>query len=268
MAGNPGLSGFDPIFNGTAGALVLTIKSGTCYAGGSSGIAITNDTNLTLTASTTTYVYFNPQTNVVTSNTTGFPPACQPIAIVTTGPATITSIQDVRTAWEVNTGAIFFSTAPQTVQTCNATVQNVATYALPAGFLNTPGKTIRFKAAGILNTSSASGLQVGLQLGGTNVCLINSANITTSLTNQPWQTEITLQTANTGVNGNIEGHGWLGAQLTAAGAAVTLTTTSDVQAAVSANIDLTQAKTLGFIALTNGAIVNFTSRWATLEILN
>lgn len=256
---------FDP-FVGTAGPLTLIVDGGLVTAGGQVIGAAT--TNLTLGASTVNYVYFNPQTSTVTSNTTGFPPYCYAICIATTGAAAISFIQDVRNGVQIDGSAMFFTTVPAVLTTCNATVQNVTTFALPGGLLNYLGKTVRFKSAGVLNTSSGSGLQLGLQLSGTNVCLINTANISTTLTNQPWATEMTLQVANTGATGNIEGHGTITAQLTTAAANLASTVSQDLQTAVSANINLTQPLTLGFIALTNGAIVNFTARTTTLEILN
>jgi hypothetical protein len=250
----------------TNNALVATVNPGSIYSGGSTGLVVTPSTAITCGASTTTYIYFLGTT--VQSSTTGFPPACFPISIVTTGAAAISGIVDVRSQLSVDAGALFFSSAG-VVTTCNSTVQNIVTWNLPAGILNTAGKTLRLKAYGLLNTSAASGLQVGIQLSGTNACLINTANISTSLTNQPWGTEMMLQVANVGVNGNLWGHGTLfTTNLTSNGAAVTSIYSQDTITAVSANINLTGALTFGFIGLTNGTIANLAAQIATLEILN
>jgi hypothetical protein len=251
----------------TNNPLALTVQSGTAFAGGNTAVT-TPTTTLVLGASTTTYVYFNPQTGSVTSNTSGFVPGTLPIAIVTTSASAISGIQDVRSVYsQPDAGALFFTSAG-VVTTCNSTVQNITTFALPSGLLNQAGKTIRLKAWGILNTTSASGLQLGVQLNTINVVVVNTFNITTSLTNQPWNAEMMIYTANTGVTGNVYGHGTISAQITAAAANTATTVAQDIGTAVSANINLTGPLTLGFIGLTNGAITNLVAQITTLEVLN
>ena len=259
-------SGFET-YVGTNSALTAIVNPGTAYTGGNTSVT-TPTTALLLTASSTNYIYFNPQTGTVTFNTSGFGPTVLPISIVTTGASNISGIQDVRAVYgALDLGVLFYAGA-SVVTTCNSTVQNITTFALPSGLLNETGKTLRLKAWGILNTTSASGLQLGLQLSGTNVCLINTANITTSLTNQPWATEMMIYTANTGATGNVYGHGTISAQIVTAGAATATSVTQDTSTAVSANVNLTGPLTLGFIGLTNGAITNLTAQMTTLEILN
>jgi hypothetical protein len=258
-------NGFDPLVL-TNNALVCTINPGSIYSGGSTGLVTTPSTAITCGASTTTYIYFAGTT--VQSSTTGFPPASWPIAIVTTGASAISGIVDVRSQLQVDAPSLFFS-SNAVITTCNSTVQNLVTWNLPAGLLNAVGKTLRLKAYGLLNTTSASGLQIGVQLSSTNACVINTANISTSLTNQPWGAEIMLQVENTGVNGNLYGHGMLfTTNLTSNGVGVTSIYTQDVSSAVTANINLTTALTFGFIGVTNGAITNLLSQITTLEILN
>ncbi len=266
----PAPDGFQCIV-GTNSAFVVTVLPGTAYAGGNT-IVTTPTVFLTLAASTTNYISFSPATGTVTSSTTPFGPGVLPLAIVTVGGSGISGIQDVRAVYGApDPGALFFSSTG-VITTCNATVQNITTFALPSGMMNETGKTLRIKAYGLLTTTAASGLQVGIQLSGTNVCLINTANISTSLTNQPWATEMMLQVANTGATGNVYGHGTLVTTNLTSNAATNAATQSvyfeDITTAVSANVNLTGSLTLGFIGLTNGAITNLAAQICTLEVLN
>ena len=101
------VQGFGPGYWPTAGSqLTLNLAPGTAvcrntvqtYTGGT----------LTLTASTTNYVYLDAANNCTpTSNTVGFSSTSIPIAQVTTGATAITSITDVRTMFVANaSGAV------------------------------------------------------------------------------------------------------------------------------------------------------------------
>lgn len=68
---------------------------GGAYAVGSTVNAIANGT-VTLTASTTNYVYANATTGAVSVNTTGFPAGSIPLYAITTGTTTVTSYTDER----------------------------------------------------------------------------------------------------------------------------------------------------------------------------
>ncbi|ARL77610.1 hypothetical protein [Burkholderia pseudomallei] len=66
------------------------------YYGGWYGGAQINNGTLTLTASTTNYVYANASTGAVSVNTTGFPAGAIPLYTIVTGTTTATSYTDQR----------------------------------------------------------------------------------------------------------------------------------------------------------------------------
>lgn len=208
----------------------------------------------------------NPPTAAVTSNTTGFVAGTLPIAIVTTGQG-ISFIADVRAVYGApDAGALFSLTAPAVLAVLNTTQQTVTSFAIPAGVLNQTGKMVRLKAAWQTNMGTTGGLQIIPTLGGINLATINTTNINAN-TNMLGSCEFMLLTANPGVNGNIEAHGFVVQTINTASVA-NVASFADVTTAVSANVNLTGALTLALTALTNGAGVNFTARYATLEILN
>lgn len=67
------------------------------------GIVITEIAagSITVSASTTNYVYYDPGSTAVATNTSSFPTGCIPMALVTAGSATITASTDKR-AWLVD----------------------------------------------------------------------------------------------------------------------------------------------------------------------
>ncbi len=91
------VQGFGPGYWPTAGSgLTLNLAPGTAYCSGA--VHTYAGGTLTLTASTTNYVFLNIASSCAPgSNTSGFSSTTIPIATVVTGGSTITSITDVRT---------------------------------------------------------------------------------------------------------------------------------------------------------------------------
>ncbi len=101
------VQGFGPGYWPTAGSqLTLNLAPGTAICGNT--VRTYPGGTLTLTASTTNYVYLDAANNCTpTSNTTGFSSTSIPVAQVTTDATAITSITDVRTMFVANeSGAV------------------------------------------------------------------------------------------------------------------------------------------------------------------
>jgi len=81
---------------GSAGTLTLNIAAGTAFCGGA--VQTYAGGTLTMTASTTNYVYLDTTASCAPAvNTTGFTTSTIPVAVVVTGSSAITSITDDRT---------------------------------------------------------------------------------------------------------------------------------------------------------------------------
>lgn len=94
------VQGVAPGFWPTAGGgLVLNLASGTASCGNST--AQYAGGTLTLTASTTNYVYVDPVACLPTFNTAGFPANAVPLATVSTGASSISAVLDQRTWFSV-----------------------------------------------------------------------------------------------------------------------------------------------------------------------
>lgn len=81
--------------HGSASAGLTWAYYGGNYQVGATANAIANGT-VTLTASTTNYVYANASTGAVSVNTTGFPGGAIPLYTIVTGTSTVTSYTDSR----------------------------------------------------------------------------------------------------------------------------------------------------------------------------
>jgi hypothetical protein len=114
--------GYYPTPNAIPATLVLGIGPGTAYCG--NAIISYAGGTLTLTASSTNYVYLNTASSCApTFNTTGFVATSLPIAIVTTSGSAITNVTDDRT---------FFFTAPvsESLRACDVAVGDESAAAL------------------------------------------------------------------------------------------------------------------------------------------
>lgn len=92
------VQGVGPGFWATTGSgLTLNIASGTAYCGTPPALVNYGGGTLTMTASSTNYVYLNPASSCApASNTTGFSWGHVPVAKVVTGSSSITSITEAR----------------------------------------------------------------------------------------------------------------------------------------------------------------------------
>lgn len=92
------VQGVGPGFWPTAGAgLNLNLSAGTAYCGAPPALVSYAGGSLTLTASATNYVYLDPSADCSPAfNTTGFKPGQIPLAQITTGTSSVTSVTDAR----------------------------------------------------------------------------------------------------------------------------------------------------------------------------
>jgi hypothetical protein len=92
------VQGVGPGYWPTAGSgLALNLTAGTAYCGAPPALVSYAGGSLTLAANATNYVYLDPSANCApASNTTGFVPGQIPLAKVSTGASSITSVTDAR----------------------------------------------------------------------------------------------------------------------------------------------------------------------------
>jgi hypothetical protein len=155
-------NGVAPGYRATAGSgLTLNLSAGTAFCG---GVAIQYaGGTLTMTASTTNYVYLNPAASCAPAfNTTGFASTVIPLAAVVTGSSSITSIADDRTMF-VPPGS-----GGGAVPSVNGISTAVTIAAGSGATVNTTGSTITIGASGGGGGGSALPESTVSQGGGAN----------------------------------------------------------------------------------------------------
>ena len=199
----------------------------------------------TCTATQLQYVFPSATVCAIGSNAT--------VTAVITGTATVPPISSAfpRGAGSADSFPPF--TAQSTV--ASGTTQTLGVINLPAGFLNSLGRSFMVCGNGYVTTNGTGGtLGFSLKLASVpGVTAITPFTTTTaavpaSATQTPFDYCVTLTTAATGATGTVEAHGWLTYAPTTATPQLG-TTQIDNIFAVSSTVDLTKADQLSFTVL-------------------
>jgi hypothetical protein len=100
---------------------------------------------------------------------------------------------------------------PVTVSANSTAGQNLMSCTIPAGLLNTVGKTLKVWIAGFYTIPSgvtAGTLTMSVQLGGSDICKRTpGANYSAASTNDPWEMTCYITTQTAGASGKFEAQG-------------------------------------------------------------
>ncbi len=158
-----------------------------------------------------------------------------------------------------------------TANTNTTNAQDLMTYSLAAGSLNSAGRTLKLFCAGNYTTQSAQTptITFGIVLGAVTLFSVTTAATTASQATLPWYLDVKITCASTGASGTLEVHGLCSYRLgTGAG---TLSVSGDANTGASSALDLTSGlvlKTQGTFS-TNAATANiFVQRQMVVEWLN
>lgn len=160
---------------------------------------------------------------------------------------------------------------PVTVNTNTTGDQNLMSYTVAAGALNTVLKTLRVFGAGVFTINTTATFTLKIKLGALTLASFATASITAVQTSCPFNFDFCITDASTGATGTVESHGTSHIKLT--GGAGLGGPYMDANVAVSSAIDLTASQTLqiavAFSANAAGGNVNSASqRQMTVEIFN
>ncbi len=134
---------------------------------------------------------------------------------------------------------------PVTVSADLLTDQSLLSFPIPAGALNTVGRTLRISGAGLYTTRAGQTpvVTVKVKLGSLTLLSWASAATTAAATDMPWNFAIDITTAVVGASGTLEAHGNLVFNLgTTPG--VDSNVVPDTNTATIGTIDLATAQTL------------------------
>ena len=168
-------------------------------------------------------------------------------------------------------GGIFPSLNAQTALTSFTTAATAGSFSLPAGLMNSVGKTFRVKGYGTYTTSGGQTPQitVSLLIGASTVASSESAATTASATTMPFSFEFTVTTATVGTTGTDEAHCTLTLTLgTTAAVAAAVYPDTNTSAQPGGGYDHTVANAVAIQFAATSTLASLTLRSATLEILN
>lgn len=174
------------------------------------------------------------------------------------------------TARVLVTGTARLANIPQqTALTAITTAQNLFTQTLPAGFLNTVGRSIEVKGSLIYSTTSTNvaTITIAIKLGAVTLCTITTAATNTAASsNLPINFDFILTTVTTGTNGTINAHGSVTANIGTAAAPVT-NTYLDSNTGPSGAVDLTIAEPLTVTIAASAAVPSAQLLTASVNVL-
>ena len=159
----------------------------------------------------------------------------------------------------------------QTPLSTLTTAQTMFTVALPAGIMNSVGRTLRIWGAGVYTSpgTTAPVFTVSAKIAAVTPVAITAAAVsTTASTNAPFEFLFNITTAATGTTGNDEAHGRFDLNIAAGAPAAAIATYLDTNTAVSSNYDHTAANTLLIQIAATLTITSVTPRQLTVEVLN
>jgi len=167
---------------------------------------------------------------------------------------------------------ININVTPVTQADPNTTAKNLMSIALPAGYQNVAGKTLRVWGEGTYVTAGGQSptVTIALTLGGVTPVTWTSTATTASMT-KTWHFEAYITTVTAGATGTLEAHGALDIELGGTGAgAVAVSKFNDAVIAVSSTLDLTAANTLQVTGLMSSANAgnSLVQRQMVVEVLN
>lgn len=165
---------------------------------------------------------------------------------------------------------------PVTASMNTTSGQNLMSCTIPAGLLNTLGKTLRAWIAGFYTTpvGAAGGtITMSVQLGGSDICKRTpQTSYVASSTNNPWDLSCYIATQTAGASGKFEAQGMYtvvtSASQTAIAGPFPILNTATVP---TGTVDTTAAQTLQIVVTfsTNQAAANSaTERQLVVEVLN
>jgi hypothetical protein len=164
----------------------------------------------------------------------------------------------------------FTSLTAQTAVTSVTTAQTMGSFpALPAGYHNVAGRTLRVCEEGVYTSSTNTPtVTFSVAYGGITPVSITSAALSgTASTNAPWHACFEMTAVSTGATGTLEAHGQLDLNIAANTPAAAIARYLDTNTAVSSAINLTSANTIALNVAASASLTSVTLRHATLEVL-
>ena len=197
------------------------------------------------------------------------------ITAIVTGTATIPVVS---TAYPRTPGVASFEYPPFTAlgTVASAATGTLAVVNLPAGYLNTLGRTLTFCGNGYATNNNTTGtvalnMVVASVPGVTSITPFTASytTATTTAVQVPIDFCVTTTTAATGTTGTLEVHGWVTTRTATAGAGVAGQTSVDNVFAVSSTVDLTKQDQLQFtITPTTTGLTAAQIRQLTVQLSN